>query len=103
MNLEEKIVNKLLEKKYTITTTTDENNVVTTTKTETADNTLIQALTKNVATQVSAIVWLDGAMLTNASVAATALQSMAGTLNLQFATDVTLVPATNADLMNPLA
>ena len=94
---------KIPIKLYTITTTTDENNVVTTTKTETADNTLIQALTKNVATQVSAIVWLDGAMLTNASVAATALQSMAGTLNLQFATDVTLVPATNADLMNPLA
>lgn len=97
---------KIPLKLYTIqknTTTVDGKTTTTTTKTEAADNTLIKTLTKNAATQISAIVWLDGATLTNASVAATTLQSMAGTLNLQFATDVTLVPATNTALMNPLA
>lgn len=98
---------KIPLKLYTITTSTstgeDGKTTTTTTKNESTDNTLIQALTKNAATQISAIVWLDGAALTNASVAASTLQSMAGTLNLQFATDVTLTPATNTALMNPLA
>ena len=47
---------------------------------------------------------LDGASLKNADFAATAAQLSTATLNLQFTTDVTLVPAINADLRdNPPA
>lgn len=53
-------------------------------------------LTKNAATQISAIVWLDGENITNAEVSA--LASFVGTLNLQFTTDVALVPANNNSL-----
>lgn len=61
---------------------------------------LVPALEKNKATQISAIVWLDGANIKNASLAASTLNSMQGTLNLQFSTDASLVPANNTGLMN---
>ena len=54
---------------------------------------LIPAMTKNAAVQVSALVWLDGSMITNADVAASVMSQ--ATLNLQFATDVKLTPANN--------
>lgn len=59
---------------------------------------LIDSMEKNAAKQVSAIVWLDGAGITNADVAATALQSMSGSLNLQFTTDIALNPVVNTPL-----
>ena len=61
---------------------------------------LLPTLEKNKATQISAIVWLDGANIKNASLAASTLNSMQGTLNLQFSTDASLVPANNTGLMN---
>lgn len=61
---------------------------------------LIDKLAKNKARQISAIVWLDGENMKNASVAANALNSMQGTLNLQFSTDADLKPAQNVGLMN---
>lgn len=59
---------------------------------------LLNTMEKNAAKQISAIVWLDGSQITNADVAATELQSMVGTMNLQFATDVSLNPAVNTPL-----
>ncbi len=58
---------------------------------------VITALTQNVATTVKAIVYLDGETVTNADVAISNT-SMTGTMNLQFASDATLVPMDNADL-----
>lgn len=59
---------------------------------------LLDAMKKNAACQISAIVWLDGSSVTNAEVAATEAMSLSGKLNLQFSTDVTLNPAANAPL-----
>ena len=59
---------------------------------------LIDSMEKNAAKQVSAIVWLDGEGITNADVAATTLQSMSGSLNLQFTTDIALNPVVNTPL-----
>lgn len=58
---------------------------------------LVDAMTKNAAVQISAIVWLDGNTITNADVAAIKVNdAMAqATLNLQFSTDVELTPASN--------
>ena len=56
-------------------------------------------LPTNTAKAVSALVYLSGANITNADVAATA-QSMTGTMNLQFASDATLTPMENSALMN---
>ena len=47
---------------------------------------------------VTALVYLDGSVVNNSMVAASALQSMTGTLNLQFSSDVTLHPAQNTAL-----
>ena len=69
-----------------------------TTKLEGADAVLLNSLPKNTAQQISAIVWLDGSQVKNANVAADALTSMAGKLNLQFTTDVELKPAVNTSL-----
>lgn len=106
-----KLAFKLYEISFTETTTTGNNGAsilkITTSKRAKVDGsgnpdyTLLDTLGKNVAEQISAVVWLDGTTLTNASVAAATLQSMAGTMNLQFATDVDLTPATNAELMSP--
>ncbi len=59
---------------------------------------LLNSMPKNAAQQVSAVVWLDGNQITNADVAATELQSMSGTLNLQFTTDIALSPVVNTPL-----
>ena len=83
-----------------VTTTTAEREVTNkvTTKLEGANAVLIEEMTKNSAKQISAIVWLDGATVKNADVAATMVQSLTGKLNLQFSTDVTLNPAANNEL-----
>lgn len=54
-------------------------------------------LPKNQAVQISAIVWMSGESLTNSAFAIDG-NTLTGTLNLQFTTDVTLTPAQNADL-----
>lgn len=56
---------------------------------------LINSMKKNAAVQVSAIVWLDGEMVTNASVSTVKSAFAQATLNLQFSTDVELKPANN--------
>ena len=68
------------------------------------DNVLIDGMLKNTAYQVSVVVWLDGANVTNADFAATADALTSATLNLQFTTDADLIPALNTDLRdNPPA
>lgn len=56
---------------------------------------LVPQLTKNAATQITAIVWLDGNFVKNSSVAAVNTALAQATLNLQFSTDVQLKPASN--------
>lgn len=58
----------------------------------------ISALEADVPQVVTALVYLDGSVVNNSMVAASALQSMTGTLNLQFSSDVTLTPAQNTEL-----
>ena len=62
------------------------------------DAVLIKEMDKNKAYQISAIVWLDGTAVKNGNVSATAAQSLTGTLNLQFSTDIKLNPAVNTPL-----
>ncbi|MBE6899151.1 MAG: hypothetical protein E7479_00575 [Ruminococcaceae bacterium] len=52
----------------------------------------ITALQQGVAKAVSVLVYLDGNNITNADVAANTLESMTGTLNLQFASSANLMP-----------
>ena len=59
---------------------------------------LLNEMDKNKAYQISAIVWLDGTAVKNGNVSATAAQSLTGTLNLQFSTDIKLNPAVNTPL-----
>lgn len=54
---------------------------------------VITALTPDQQKNVTALVYLDGKVVDNSSVAANASQSMSGTLNLQFSSDATLMPA----------
>ena len=68
------------------------------TKLEGNNAVLIDAMDKNKAYQISAIVWLDGTAVKNGNVSATAAQSLTGTLNLQFSTDIKLNPAVNTPL-----
>ena len=70
----------------------------TETKLEGNNAVLIDAMDKNKAYQISAIVWLDGTAVKNGNVSATAAQSLTGTLNLQFSTDIKLNPAVNTPL-----
>lgn len=83
-------------KLYKTTTSTDGQGAST--ETEVTDGVLIDALNKNQAVQISALVWLDGAGIKNADVAAETLQSAVGALNLQFSTDVELHPSVNTEL-----
>ena len=83
---------------YTETTTTGEGGKTNTTVNKDTDGVLLNAMTKNQAYQISAIVWLDGTAVKNANVSAAAAQSLTGTLNLQFSTDITLNPAVNTPL-----
>ena len=62
------------------------------------DAVLIKEMDKNKAYQISAIVWLDGTAVKNGNVSAAAAQSLTGTLNLQFSTDIKLNPAVNTPL-----
>jgi hypothetical protein len=62
-----------------------------------ATSSVLTPLTKNEAVQISAIVWLDGDAVNNSDFAATA-QSLTGTLNLQFTTDILLDAADNEAL-----
>ena len=59
---------------------------------------LLTEMTENTAYQISAIVWLDGTAVKNANVSAATAQSLTGTLNLQFSTDIKLNPAVNTPL-----
>ena len=62
------------------------------------DNTLT-ALTQNVAKKVTAIVYLDGDIVDNTMVA-NAVNSMTGSLNLQFSSSATLKPMENTGMRN---
>lgn len=95
---------------YTETTTTEKTGegtvgdtevdvtMTTTTLEKNEDGVLLTAMEKNKTYQISAIVWLDGTAVKNANVSAATLQSLTGSLNLQFSTDIELVPAVNTPL-----
>lgn len=78
-------------------TTTVEGEGAATTATKDTTGVLLDSLEKNAAVQITAIVWLDGAALTNADVGINGT-SFNATLNLQFGTDATLTPAKNTSL-----
>jgi hypothetical protein len=61
----------------------------------------IMALTQNQATALSVLVYLDGNLVGNDYVAATASTSMTGKMNLQFASSANLVPMEYAQLHMP--
>ena len=83
---------------YLYKTETTDNGKTTETKLDGNNAVLIDAMEKNKAYQISAIVWLDGNAVKNGNVSATAAQSLTGTLNLQFSTDIKLNPAVNTPL-----
>lgn len=58
----------------------------------------ITALEADVPMIVTALVYLDGSVVNNSMVAASALRSMTGTLNLQFSSSAQLMPAQNTAL-----
>lgn len=66
---------------------------------EKSESNAIMSLEQDVATKLTALVYLDGSVVNNSTVAANAAQSMTGTLNLQFSTDKELVPMEINDLM----
>ena len=85
--------------KETTTTTGGEGNQTTTaTWDKDESGVLLTEMKKNTAYQISAIVWLDGTAVKNANVSAATAQSLTGTLNLQFSTDIKLNPAVNTPL-----
>ena len=85
--------------KETTTTTGGEGNQTTTaTWDKDESGVLLTEMKKNNAYQISAIVWLDGTAVKNANVSAAMAQSLTGTLNLQFSTDIKLNPAVNTPL-----
>ncbi len=57
-----------------------------------SEDRIITELTKNTVSVLSVVVWLDGDHVDN-SLAATSLNSLTGSLNLQFSTDASLKPA----------
>ena len=63
-----------------------------------SEKVILTSMTKNQAYQISVVVWLDGNVVTNANMAINNDVLSKATLNLQFATDVTLHPAQNSDL-----
>lgn len=83
---------------YKETTTTEEGGKTNTTVNKDTEGVLLGAMEKNHAYQISAIVWLDGTAVKNANVSAAMAQSLTGTLNLQFSTNITLNPAVNTPL-----
>ena len=58
----------------------------------TPEDNSIMALEQNAPAQVTATVYLDGDIVDNSMVSATAARSMTGTMNLQFASSAALVP-----------
>lgn len=62
------------------------------------DSAVITPLEQDVVQQVTAVVYLDGSVVNNSMVAANSAQSMTGTLNLQFSSSATLIPAENTKL-----
>ncbi len=60
---------------------------------------VITALPKNTPIGITALVYLDGELVTN-SMVANAAKSMSGSLNLQFASSATLVPMNNQSLFD---
>ena len=58
----------------------------------------ITKLVQDTPKAVTAVVYIDGSVVTNATVAANAQYSMTGKLNLQFSSDATLMPAQNSAL-----
>lgn len=87
------------------TTTTDEGEsaVTTTTKTliKTQENAIIDALAQNVESKISVLVYLDGTSINNSMVAATDVNSVTGTMNLQFSSSAELKPMEYGDLHTP--
>lgn len=75
----------------------DENGEFITTQTDAAITSLDQNIQKN----ISVLVYLDGASMTNADVAATEESSLVGTVNIQFASSANLVPMEYGDLYTP--
>lgn len=91
---------------YEVTTTTigeGESAVTTTTKTliKTQENAVIDALTQNVESKISVLVYLDGTSINNSMVAATDVNSVTGTMNLQFSSSAELKPMEYGDLHTP--
>jgi len=68
----------------------------------TEQNSVIRALTANEAAHVSALVYLDGDLITNEDVTAIGETSVTMKMNLQFRSDATLVPMTDGNLHQPL-
>ncbi len=64
-------------------------------------DTAIAALAQNTAKKVSVLVYLDGETIDDDDVAATAMTSVTGSMNLQFASDADLVPMEYGDLHTP--
>lgn len=60
----------------------------------------ITPLEQNIAKAVTAVVWLDGDIVDNTMVSATAATSLDGVLNLQFATSAELIAATEDSVMH---
>ena len=89
---------RLLPVEYTIAAATgDTAGKLTVTKNEsgayvTPEDNSIMALTQNTPAKVTATVYLDGDIVDNSMVSATAARSMTGTMNLQFASSAALVP-----------
>ncbi len=77
---------------YTASTSATDTNKLT------GSEAVITPLSQNTAVAVSVLVYLDGNVVTNASVAATGSTSVTGTMNLQFASSANLVPMDYADL-----
>ena len=69
------------------------------TKTEGTDN-KITDLTQGNATKLTVMVYLDGNTVQNSNVSATAMNSLSGTMNLQFASSADLVPMDYTPLHN---
>lgn len=89
--------NTLVKGNKRVTSTATEGEGGTEGTTTSTPVTTITALTQNVASKVSVIVYLDGTIVDNTMVA-NAQNSMIGKLNLQFSSDATLVPMDNAGM-----
>lgn len=68
------------------------------TLTEKNEEGVITALDADVVQKVTVLVYLDGSVVNNSTVAANSMHSMTGNLNLQFSSSAELMPATNTQL-----